>query len=345
MRIAILGAGFMGSALTIPASDNGHSVALWGTHLDGHFVDAVRRGEPHPRLRMELPASVKAFPAGELGAALDGAEIVVNGVTSDGAVPVLRKAAPRIRPGTPVLSVSKGLVLIGGRVATLSAAIAAATGLHIVTVGGPSKAMELARRVPTAVVYASPRAAVRGRLRQALATPYYAVAESADQVGLELASALKNAYAIAIGLCDGLVAAGRAEALHNMKSLIFTQALAEMTGIVRRAGGRPGTVAGLAGAGDLHVTGAAGRNRIFGELRGSGLPTREVVRQLRARDELTEGYAAIRWCWRLAEERGAAAPLLRAVHRIVYGNRDVERELRAACWGTANVRVARSGGR
>ena len=45
--------------------------------------------------------------------------------------------------------------------------------------------------------------------------------------------------------------------------------------------------------------------------------------------------AAIRWCWRFAEERGVAAPLLRALHRIVYGNRDVERELRAACWGKA----------
>ena len=107
-----------------------------------------------------------------------------------------------------------------------------------------------------------------------------------------------------------------------------------MAALVRRAGGRPETVAGLAGAGDLHVTGAAGRNRIFGELRGSGLATREVVRQLAARDELTEGYAAIRWCWRFAEERGARRrPLLRALHRIVHGNRDVELELRAACLG------------
>ncbi len=334
MRLAILGAGFMGSALTVPAADNGHSVALWGTHLDGHLVDAVRRRRPHPKLKLVLPASVEAFAAAELRAALAGADLVVNAVTSDGAVPVLRRAAPHIRPGTPVLSVSKGLAQSRGRVATLSTAIADATGLRIVTVGGPSKAMELARRVPTAVVYASADVAARRRLQRALETPYYAIAESMDQVGLELASALKNAYAIGIGLCDGLIAAGRAEALYNTKSLIFTQALAEMAGLVRRAGGRAETVSGLAGAGDLHVTGAAGRNRIFGELRGSGAPTRDVVKQLQARDELTEGYAAIRWCWRFSREHGVAPPLLRALHRIVYGNRDVEQELRAACWAS-----------
>jgi glycerol-3-phosphate dehydrogenase (NAD(P)+) len=157
------------------------------------------------------------------------------------------------------------------------------------------------------------------------------VTESWDQLGLELCSALKNAYAIAGGLCDGLVAAGRAAALDNTKSLIYPVGLAEMARIVRAAGAPATSVYGLPGAGDLHVTGAAGRNRIFGELRGAGMATREVVARLAARDELTEGYAAIRWCWRFAEERGVDAPLLRALPRIVYRDQDVERELRAAC--------------
>jgi glycerol-3-phosphate dehydrogenase (NAD(P)+) len=102
---------------------------------------------------------------------------------------------------------------------------------------------------------------------------------------------------------------------------------------------RGATVHGLGGAGDLHVTGMAGRNRIFGELRGAGRPTREVVATLKARDELTEGYAAIRWCWRFARERKVTGvPLLRALHRIVYGGHDVERELSAACFGRAALK-------
>jgi glycerol-3-phosphate dehydrogenase (NAD(P)+) len=332
-RVAILGAGFMGSALTVPATDNGHTVALWGTHLDDHLIAAVRAGAKHPKLGLTLAPSVTAFDSTELPRALAGADLVINAVTSDGAVPVLKRAAPRIAPGVPVLSVSKGLVQSRGRAVTLSDAIAAATGLRIVTVGGPSKALELARRVPTAVLYASPRTAERRRLRAALETPYYRIDETGDQRGLELCSALKNAYAIAIGLCDGLVAAGRAEAMYNTKSALYTQALREIARLGRTVGMRGETVHGLGGAGDLHVTGMAGRNRIFGELRGSGRPTKEVVAALKARDELTEGYAAIRWCWRFARERKVGGvPLLGALHRIVYGGRDVERELFAACF-------------
>lgn len=332
-RVTILGAGFMGAALTVPATDNGHAVALWGTHLDDRLIGAVRAGGKHPKLGMALPPGVTVFDSTELPRALAGAELVVNAVTSDGAIPVLARAARHLAPGVPVLSVSKGLAASRGRAVTLSEAIAAATGLAIVTVGGPSKALELARRVPTAVMYASPRAALRGRLRRWLETPYYRVEETADQRGLELCSALKNAYAIAIGLCDGLVAAGRAEAMYNTKSALYTQALREIVRIGRTVRMRPGTVYGLGGAGDLHVTGMAGRNRIFGELRGAGRSTKDVVATLRDRDELTEGYAAIRWCWRFARERKVGdVPLLRALHRIVYGGRDVERELTAACF-------------
>jgi len=336
-RIAILGAGFMGSALTVPATDNGHRVALWGTHLDGPLIDAVRAGRPHPKLGLVLPSTVRAFGSGALAAALEDAELVINAVTSDGAVPVLAKAAPMLSPRVPVLSVSKGLAARGGRAVTLSVAVAGVARLRFVTVGGPSKALELARRVPTAVLYAARDAAARRLARQWLATPYYRVDESVDQRGLEMCSALKNAYAIGIGLCDGLIKAGRAEDMYNTKSAIFTQAVAEMERLVPRAGGRRATVHGLGGAGDLHVTGMAGRNRIFGELRGAGAPTEEVVETLKARDQLTEGYAAIRWGWRFAREHGATdVPLLRALHRIVYEGADVERELRAACFAGAS---------
>lgn len=158
-RITILGAGFMGSALTSPASDNGHQVRLWGTWLDDHLVDAVQRQELHPKLGVPLPPDVRAYPHTGLAEALQGADLVVNAVTSDGTLPVLTRAFPYLEPGTPIVSVSKGLLCRrGGRVDTISANIAEhlpprqRRALRLVVVGGPSKALELSRRVPTAVV-------------------------------------------------------------------------------------------------------------------------------------------------------------------------------------------------
>jgi glycerol-3-phosphate dehydrogenase (NAD(P)+) len=323
----------MGSALTVPASDNGHEVALWGTHLDGHIIEALREGRPHPKLGVDLPKRVTPFASEELPAALRGAELVILAVTSDGALPTLERARGLLAPAIPLVVVSKGLVQWKDEITTLSSAVTASGFPRMITVGGPSKALELARRVPTCVLYASADAEARGQARAWMRTPYYRVDETDDQRGLEICSALKNAYAIAIGLCDGLVAARRAEAMYNTKAALFAQALVETARLGRRFGLHPETFYALGGAGDLFVTGVAGRNRTFGELRGAGMPTAQVVARLQERDELTEGYAAIRSCWQYAVAHDAGEiPLLRALYRIVYEDQDVERELRAACF-------------
>src|SRR5258705_407272 len=152
-----------GEGPPLPAVIPGKGGARRGPPLDGHLVAAVRAGAMHPNLGLVLPPAVTAYDSTERPRALAGADLVIGAVTSDGALPILRRAATRLAPGVPVLSVSKGLAQSRGRAVTLSDAIAELTGLHIVTVGGPSKALELARRVPTAVVYASPQAAVRRR--------------------------------------------------------------------------------------------------------------------------------------------------------------------------------------
>jgi glycerol-3-phosphate dehydrogenase (NAD(P)+) len=277
-----------------------------------------------------------------LAEALDGADLAVNAVTSEGTLPVLARALPHLRPGMPLLSVAKGLLRRRtGRVDTISTAImerlppSLRRGFRLVVVGGPSKAMELARRVPTAVCYASADAATRRLARRLFQTPYYAIREIADVRGLEVCSAFKNAYAIALGLCDGLVKAGRWEGAYNTKAALFAQAIGEMETLVRSVRGELDNVTGLPAVGDLFVTGVAGRNRTFGELRGSGMRTRQVVAELSARDELTEGYAAIRMGQMYARQRRLMdLPLLEALHRIVYRGADSERALRGAVFGS-----------
>ncbi len=337
-RITILGAGFMGSALTFPATDNGNQVALWGTWLDDHLVEAVQRGDPHPKLRLRLPSGVRVYSHTELAEALRGVDLVVNAVTSDGTLPVLARALPHLSPETPMLSVSKGLLRRrSGRVDTIAATIAERLPHHLrrrfplVVVGGPSKAMELARRVPTAVYYASHDVRARHWARELFQTAYYSIRETADLRGLEICSAFKNAYAIAIGLCDGLVKAGRWEAVYNTKAALFAHAIEEIGTLLRTVRGDLTTLTSLGAVGDLFVTGVAGRNRTFGELRGSGMATSQVIAELSARDELTEGYAAIRMGHAFARQRRIRGlPLLEALYRIVYRGADVERELTRA---------------
>src|SRR5262245_47118114 len=109
MRVTVLGAGYMGSAMAEVAAMRGHDVRLWGTWLDDAMIDAVMAKADHPRLKKKLHLGVAPYRSGDLAAALEGAELVVHGVSSEGAIPVMTKASPHL-PDVPVLSVTKGFL-------------------------------------------------------------------------------------------------------------------------------------------------------------------------------------------------------------------------------------------
>src|SRR5690606_13744624 len=87
--VTILGAGYMGAALSFPALENGHEVRLWGTWLDDPLIDAVRIGHEHPRLEMAMLPALQTYKHKELAQALDGADLLICAVTSEGIARVM----------------------------------------------------------------------------------------------------------------------------------------------------------------------------------------------------------------------------------------------------------------
>lgn len=311
----------MGSAMACVARRQGHDVRLWGTWLDDALLEPCERGEPHPRLKLRLDG-ISLYRAARLADALAGAELVVHAVNSEGAVPVMSKAAALL-PDVPVLSVTKGLLEspLTGRMDRVDVVVSEHVGrrLRFVHAGGPAKAMEIARGVLTWMQFAGDLADAMVCAR-ALAGNGLDVSPSDDMAGAELCSALKNAYATGLGLWDGYVGSDA----HNARAACFTRAVVETHTIVVAAGGRAETVYGPAGVGDLHVTAAAGRNRAFGERVGRGKPAKQVAAEMLAAGELTEGYPAIATAWRYAREHGIGGlSLLAALHAIVWEGADV----------------------
>lgn len=316
MRVVVLGAGYMGSAMACVARRAGHEVRLWGTWLDDALLEPCERGAVHPRLRLSLEG-IALHRSARLTEALEGADLVVHAIGSEGALPVLSAAAPSL-PDAPILSVTKGLLESPrtGRMDRIDVVVAETLGrpVRFVHAGGPAKAMEIARGVLTWMHFAGPTADARACARS-LEDDRLVVSVTDDLAGAALCAALKNAYATGLGLWDGYVGPDA----HNARAASFTQAIVEMRALVVAGGGRVDTVHGPAGIGDLHVTAAAGRNRAFGERVGRGTPARAVAEQMAAAGELTEGYAAIATAWRFARERAVSnLPLLEAIHSVVW---------------------------
>lgn len=341
--ICILGAGAMGSALATPLRAAGQPVRLWGTWLDDHLLDACAAGEPHPRTGVALPAGVELHRSTELEAALRGADLLVIAVASEGVEEVTRRAARGLTGARAVLLTSKGFAPdASGQVRLLPDAIrdvlreAGVACPPIVAVGGPCKANEVAAGRPTACVFACQDPAVAHDAAQRFSTASYRPLVLQDEVGVEVSAALKNVYAIALGFADGL-AERTQEPWHNLKAACFAQATREMAALAEALGGRAATAEGLAGTGDLEVTGLSGRNRVYGTRLGRGEGAQEALEAMQRAEQTVEGVAASEWAAVLVGQRrlDRPLPLLSAVRALLEGADDPVEALTRAVLPTA----------
>ena len=308
-QVTILGAGDMGTALATPLAANGHRVHLWGTHLDHEIIAALGAGDPHPRLGSHLPPGTTVFGADRASEAIAGSDLVVVAVTSSAVGSVIGTLAADLADVPALVTVAKGFDRDpDGAILLLPGVIRLTYRGPVVAVGGPSKANEVAVGSPTAVVFAGDQPGSVADCAAAFTTPTYRVEISDDPVGVEVAAAMKNAYAIALGIADGLErATGRPH--HNLKAALFPLAVREMGLLATYLGGRHDTVAGLAGAGDLQVTITSGRNRLLGEKIGAGEPARAAAERLAGGGTTIEGHAAVSFGHEIATRAIAAGAL------------------------------------
>lgn len=337
-RVTILGAGDMGTALVTPLCHNLHEVRLWGTERDHAIVAALREGRAHSRLGVALPSDVSVYPAREAAVALARAEIVVVAITSDAVRTVLSGLREHLGDPAAVVTVAKGFDREpGGAIQLLPETIAEITPAPVVAVGGPSKANEVALGQPTAIVFGGTDSDALTRCAGVFATPSYRVEKTPDVVGLEIAAAMKNAYAIALGITDGLERR-TATPYHNLRAALFPRAVAEIATLVEVSGGHKETAFGLAGMGDLQVTITSGRNRLLGERIGAGETPLGAVCNLTASGTTVEGYLAADFGYRLYREAVTSKalpegrlPLLDVLWRILFAGAAVP----AALWDAA----------
>lgn len=338
--ITILGAGAMGSAIATPLRRAGWEVNLWGTWLDDHLLAACRAGEPHPRTGVPLAEGTRLFASDRLDEALDGASSVVLAVASVGVVDVARAALAGIGDADALLLTSKGFEKDAeGRVQLLPDALRelAATSGHrlppVVAVGGPCKANEVAAERWTATIFGCRDREVAQSAASGAATTRYRAEVTDDESGVEICAPMKNVYAIALGIADGL-GQGDGEPFHDLKAATFARAVHEMMVLTALVGGRSATAAGLAGVGDLEVTGLSGRNRLYGERIGRGEPAPEALAAMEAAELTVEGVPAARLARELIEQRDptlwSGLRLFAAINEILDGASDAEERLAEA---------------
>jgi glycerol-3-phosphate dehydrogenase (NAD(P)+) len=268
-----------------------------------------RRGR-NTRYLGDIPLTDGLRATTSLELAVQDADVLVMGVPSHGFRGVLEQVASHVRPWIPVVSLVKGLEQVTDhRMTEIVAEVL--PGHPAGVLAGPNIAKEVMAGYAAAATIAMPDQNLAARLADLFRTPRFRIYSTTDVVGVEIAGALKNVFAIGAGMADG------AGAGYNTKAMVITRAVREMRRLGEALGGDALTFSGLAGTGDLIVTCTSplSRNRHVGEELGRGKSIDEVLAGMK---QVAEGVKAAPVVMKLAAEAGVDMPIAQEVDNVLW---------------------------
>lgn len=320
LRVSVLGAGSWGTALAHLMARGGHKVHMWA--MEEEVASAIRKDRCNKIFlpEIELPESVDVTTS--IDDAVADAQMVLLVIPAQFARKWMITVRDVLPPRIPIVICSKGIEQ--GTLCTMHQVLTEELpGKHhqgICVLSGPSFALEVAKRYPTNVTVAANDPDTASFVQNAVATKDFRVYTSPDLVGVELGGALKNVIAIAAGAADGMGFG------HNTKAGLMTRGLSEIARLAVKMGGRPETMMGLAGMGDLILTctGHLSRNRMVGQKMAEGKTIEQVKSEMRM---VAEGVATAVSVHDLSIQQAVEMPISSEVYQVLHQGKSVHQAL------------------
>lgn len=311
-KVTVIGEGAWGTAIAMLLASNNYHVMLW-CH-DEHVVKTIKQH----RTNHYLPGftlSESIIPTHDIQQALEYSEYIFEAIPVKYLRSVIESAQNYARVGHRWIVLSKGIEnnTLKFPVQIIEEII---SGAKTAVVAGPSFAKEVAQQKITALTVASQDNELSFQVQRMLANSYIKPYTSNDVIGTQVGGALKNVIALGIGIADG---AGLSE---NSKAFLFTRGLREIIELTQRLGGRPETIMGLSGVGDLVMSAfsSLGRNRSCGNLLGQG---KNLVDLEKEYDVMPEGINTTQSLYELIHKHHLDMPVCVGIYNIVYKQESV----------------------
>lgn len=315
-RVVVVGSGAFGTALAAAAAIS-----------DNADVTLLCRSAEQAKAMAETKINVRNLPGIRLPDAiayaadpkiLEDASVVLFVMPSQAQRQAARELAPHLKRHQSIVTCAKGIDKETGDLLTemLQEEL---PGHSISVLSGPGFAADIARGLPTAMVIASSALGEAESIARLISGPTFRLYPSADRIGVQLGGALKNVLAIACGIVEG---AGLGD---SARAALISRGLAEMSRFAGAFGGRPETLLGLSGLGDLVLTATSHQSR---NLR-FGIETGRTGHATLPAAELVEGAHAAAIVARLSAARQIDMPVTNAVASIIEGQIDVTTAMNA----------------
>ncbi|STY93777.1 NAD(P)H-dependent glycerol-3-phosphate dehydrogenase [Moraxella bovis] len=310
LRIVVLGGGSFGTAMANLSAKNGCETTLWVR--DKKTVKALQKTRINKKYLPNHVLDSRLAFSHDLAESVKSKDIIFVAVPSSAVRETLQNIRPYITHQA-VVSLTKGIEK--GTFALMSDIIKdELPQVNFGVMSGPNLALEIMNNMPSASVIASPSEPLRVAVQTALHSAFFRVFASDDVKGVELGGALKNIYAVAMGMAN---AYGVGE---NTKAMLLTRALAEMSRFGVAVGANPLTFLGLSGVGDLYATcnSTLSRNYQIGNMLGKGITLDNAIKKL---GQTAEGVNTIAQVEEQAKKLGIYMPITHALYAVLYENK------------------------
>ena len=306
----------MGSAFTIPCLDNGNSVTITEPYSTRFIKNLSSKNKFHSALKINLPKKLK-FKKFSNVLFNEKFDLIVIALSLSG-INFIGKELKKYKIKTPILVLTKGLKYEkkSKKIFTISEKLKNDYKLNNISVlKGPCLAKELAKKNQTSVIVANKNISTAKKIGKIISTKYYITEFSKDVVGIEVCSAIKNIYSMIIGAGQSL----------NASSNLFQKSLIEMKYLTKFFKGKDETILGLAGAGDLFVSAAGGRNSKMGSYLGKGYTFKIAKRKFMPNDTV-EGEQLAREIapFILKKVNKAKVPMMINLLRTIISNKKLK---------------------
>lgn len=313
-KLTVLGAGSWGTAIANLLANNGHRVHLWC--YEKETAEEIKKERTNSVYLPGITLSNDIIPTTSLEEACSNSKRIISVVPSQFTRSVIEKAKPFIPNECFFVSASKGIEKES--LCTMSQVIKETLGnekkYNLVTLGGPTFAIEVAKKLPTVMVIASESEEASRQFQMLFSNHHFRAYTNNDIIGVELGGAIKNVIAIAAGIVSGLGGG------HNTIAALITRGIAEISRLGISMGAKLLTFAGLAGIGDLILTctGNLSRNRTVGYRIAKGESLSDILSGMKM---VAEGVETSKSVEGLAKKQNVEMPICHEVYLILFHNK------------------------
>ncbi len=316
MRIGIIGSGIFGSSLAYVFSSKHESILLW-SH-SGKSVDTINK-EHHNNAYLPGTKFIKNVRCTQdIKEVLKTSDILMFAISAQKIRDTLMSIVDDMPLNVPIIICSKGIEQITGKLLSdiFIEIFSEKIKINLFILSGPSFAKELVKDQPAAVALANVSMLQLEKMQPILSTDILRIYGVNDIIGVQIAGALKNIIAIAVGISDYYFGS-------NTRAALMTRGLAEIARLGQHLGAKPLTFMGLAGMGDLVLTctGSLSRNKRVGLELGKGKSLKTILGEIQG---TAEGIYTTECIYQLAQEKNIQTPIIRIVYEMLYKNKIID---------------------